>query len=241
MNALTRLPGSKVKRRRENQEDYERFVRSIPRWSEVEVPSWMPAPARDYLRWIEGMKRPKQRGDKERPRELVIAQRLATDPKMRHVWRTLEQAGAPHADNAIRQFYSRACGTPIPVMTLADRHSGIESLLNMAAICRNRRQNDSRVRDNPNLSKAFAQVEDYFETDAQATKRIDLRRFVKNHTKDDDARAYVRMLGHETQRLFGATLYRTVATVATIVLARRIEWRQVRNWCSPNPTNAAAD
>ena len=176
----------------------------------------MPEAARDYLRRIERIKRPKLPGDKEPPRELVIAQRLATDPKMRHVWRTLEQAGAPHADNAIRQFYSRACGTPIPVMTLADRHSGIESLLNMAAICRNRRQNDSRVRDNPNLSKAFAQVEDYFETDAQTTKRIDLRRFVKNHQ------------GRRRPRLCANARSRDATTIWRYVVSHRSNGRDDR-------------
>ena len=223
-----RTSGDVAKAKKMTQE----FVRSIPRWPAVDVPSWMPEAARDYLRRIERIKRPKLPGDKEPPRELVIAQRLATAPKMRYVWHTLERQAPSDVNAAIWEFFYHACRTSVPVVTLADRDAGIESLSNMAAACRDRRQNDSRVRDNPRLARAFAQVENYFETDARDAKGIDLRYFARHHVKNDDSHAYVRMLGRETKRLFGATLYRTVATVATVVLERQIDWLQVRKWCS---------
>jgi hypothetical protein len=55
---------------------------------------------------------------------------------------------------------------------------------------------------------------------------------VTNRISNDQARAYVRMLSEETEKLARTTLLGTVATVATIALEQKITARQVRNWTS---------
>jgi hypothetical protein len=188
---------------------------------------------RRYVLSIEGFKRRMQGSEELCERRLVIAQRFVTDPKMRRVWRTLERCGKAD-DSAIFKFIQCACGTDIHSRSVDDRAKTIEFASAVASACRDLIKT-RRVGDEPSLSLAFELVAGFFEKEARREERTDPRFLVKNRIKDDQARAYVRMLADLTRRIFGATLYRTVATVATVALGRPIGWQQVRNWCSTKP------
>jgi hypothetical protein len=213
---------------RETQEGYARFVASIPRWPSANVPPWVPAAARNYLLGIEEVKRPKLPDDKEPPRELVIAQRLVSEPKMRSAWRVLGKLG----EQALTEFLDSACsGIPIHGATIAERDKTVRSFSDVATVCRNLIEFNHYF--TPDDAKALARVADIFDGHARVLEEMDSRRFVKNRTKDDEARAYVRMIGGVTRRISGGrVLYKTVATVATIALQRPVDWQQVRKWCA---------
>jgi hypothetical protein len=54
---------------------------------------------------------------------------------------------------------------------------------------------------------------------------------VKRDHGNREARGYVRMLAIETRDLFGSTLYRTLATVASVALMKDVKASQVTKWC----------
>jgi len=211
----------------ETPEGYVRFVASIPQWPAAKIPSWVPEGARQYVLWVEGMRRPKLPGDTQPPPELLIVQRLATDPRMFYVWKQLKNFD----DALLWNFLSCACSSPAPIVTERDRAVGVKSMANVARICRIR-QNDSRVQDVPGLAKALAAVADLFDADAREASGLEARWFVKNRIKDEEARAYVRMLSFETQRLFGSPMLRTVARTASVFLQgnNTIGEQQVKRW-----------
>jgi hypothetical protein len=86
---------------------------------------------------------------------------------------------------------------------------------------------------NPELSAALVRVADYFEEIARKEGCRDSPLVVKHHSVDGHGRAYVRVLGDHTRKLFGSPLYRTVATTASVALQRDIDWQQVREWLKP--------
>ena len=49
---------------------------------------------------------------------------------------------------------------------------------------------------------------------------------------NQEARAYVRMLAVEARRLFGKTHRRTLATVSSVALMKKITDVHVRKWCA---------
>ena len=53
---------------------------------------------------------------------------------------------------------------------------------------------------------------------------------VKRNYGNRQARGYVRMLAAEARRLFGRVGYRTIATVASVALGKKVTPTQVRNW-----------
>ncbi len=225
---------------RETQEGYERFVASIPRWPAAVIPNWVPPAVCRYVRWIEGIRSPILPGDKEPPRDLVIAQRLATSLKMRYVWKELHRRGA--TEDALWRFVALACddaSRPGFVLTVNERDEGAKQFANVATACRNMIDSDHRVRKDRKLAAALTRVANYFESWALEASRIESPHLVKHRTRDDQARSYVRVLGNETRNLFGTTLYTTVATTTTVLLGRPISARQVRNWCDTNPCNVA--
>jgi hypothetical protein len=83
----------------------------------------------------------------------------------------------------------------------------------------------------PELSAALVRVADYFEGEARRERR---RRnsplFVKHHSGDGHGRAYVRVLGNMTRKLFRSSLYRTVARTPSVALQQDIDGDQVCEW-----------
>jgi hypothetical protein len=220
---------------------YARFVASIPRWPRVDVPSWVPAEARSYLLWQERMLRIKQPGDREPPKKLLILQRLATAPKMRYVWRELERLAA--SDDALWTFISLAHNralTPGIVLSIKQRDEGAKQFANVARACRDMMDRDDHAQNDRKLAAALVLVANHFESWAHWASQFESPRLVKKRTKADENRTYVRDLGELTQREFGHTLYGTVATVASIALDRKINSRQVRNWCAESEVTTPA-
>jgi hypothetical protein len=188
---------------------------------------------RRYVQSIEGRRPPKWASQEviqeETQRRLVVAQQLAADPRMRKVCRALERR-RPFDESAICEFIEGACGNPdiLYELSVKDQAKSIGYASNVADTCRTLSK-VKRMRNDLRLSAAFALVAKHFEKEAREWERM--HPVVKKRGKNDQARAYVRRLGRLTQHLFGATLYRTVATTATVALGRGIGWQQMRHWC----------
>jgi hypothetical protein len=165
-------------------------------------------------------------------RKLTIVQRLGTDPKMNRVWQTLARHGAgKNDDTALDEFVEVACASDVWEPTVEDRAKRLNYAREVADDCRTL-ATARRLRNDQTLAAAFILVAEWFENSARREESIPPTSLVKNRIRDHGVRAYVRMLGRVTHRLFGATLYRTVAVTATVSLGRPIEWQQVRNWCT---------
>jgi hypothetical protein len=189
----------------------------------IYIPPWVPLPIRRQVKDLST--------DDEHARAFVIAQRLAAAPAMRYVWRELKDRGD---DVALSQFFIIACDCA--TRTLPPFYTRTECALSAtvwsggAALCRSE-QESMAAKNSLELAAALERVAQHFETVARRWDRIDERRLIGKRSRDDDARAYVRVLGDVTEKLFGTTLYRSVATVATIALGRNMSWGLVRQWC----------
>lgn len=186
----------------------------------IELPDWLPAVVRSHV-----LEQVALLTDYVPPADLAILQRLATEPKMRRVWRQLEQGAA--SEKVLVEFLGRAwqCAllTP-PLQTAKDRVALATQWHKEAELLR---------LTNPDLAQSFVPVSLYFGQVLREKGHSNLPLLVKRHNRkrgDDQARAYVRALGHLTRKLFGSVLTRTVATTATVALQRSITERQVRNW-----------
>jgi hypothetical protein len=222
------LNGHRAKNRRFRDPQAAESVDTKPHSSHADVPPFVSAALRRFAARIEELGKGKPENDELGQRLLLIAQRLATDPRMRRVWRTLGRYGKPNS--VIYEFIESACITEFSgELSVKDRAKGKEFACSVAEACRDL-ANVARLCSDPTLLTAFTLVAEYFEKSARDWERVDPG-LVKNHIKDDTARAYVRKLGRLTHHLFGDTLYRTVATTATVSLERPIAWQQVRNWC----------
>jgi hypothetical protein len=189
--------------------------------------------------------------DQFSPKEFQVVQQLAIAPEMRRVWHQLslykarpeglKACGADSEgdekvlwDRAVARFFLCAIPARSPdlrsVQTPKDRATSAAPWASAAELCR--RANED-FPTSPDLATALVRVANYFDHVARQEARVDSPLVVQRHNKkrsDDQARAYVRVLGHLTRDLFGSVLTRTVATTATVALERSITERQVRNW-----------
>jgi hypothetical protein len=190
------------------------------------LPSWLPPPVRGHVLTVEKLLAGVES-------DLAILRRVATNPRMHYVWRELARH---RTDNALVEFFDLAwqqARLPHFVTTPKDRAAAAAPWAQAAELCRwlndpNNHQLAPRM--NPELSKALARVADHFEEVARREGRLDSPLVVKHHNIDDTVRAYVRVLGAVTHKLFGASLYGTIARTASVALQREISWQQVRNW-----------
>jgi hypothetical protein len=190
----------------------------------AEIPDWVPAAVRSYMLQTEqlfaGMP------------DLAIMHRLATDSRMRNVWRLLEKRAA--SDGALVEFFACAfqrTRLPYFVTTPKDRAALAAPWSSAARLCRWTKEHDIAAQMNPALAAAADMLARHFDEFARKEGRLDSPMVVGHHGKDDSARAYVRVLGDTTKRLFGGVLFGTVATTATVALQRPVRWQQVRKWC----------
>jgi hypothetical protein len=190
----------------------------------AEVPDWVPAAVRSYMLLTEqvlaGMP------------DLAIMHRLASDSRMRYVWRLLEKRAA--SDGPLVEFFCCAfqrARLPYFVTTPKDRAALAAPWSSAAELCRWTKDHDIAAQMNPDLVAAADMLAHHFDAVAQKERRLDSPLVVGRYGKDDAARAYVRLLGDTTKRLFGDTLLRTVATTATVALQRPVRWQRVRQWC----------
>jgi hypothetical protein len=172
---------------------------------EVDLPAWLPPPVRNPVLLVEKLF-PENLVD-----DLAILRRLATDQRMIYVWRELARRKA--TNEALVEFFDCAFGRarfPYFVTTLKDR---IAPWSSAAELCR---RSNKYLIANPELAAALVLVADYFE--GVARENMDSPLVVKRHSADGPGRAYVRVLGALTRKLFGSPLYRTVATTASVAL-----------------------
>jgi hypothetical protein len=155
---------------------------------------------------------------------------------MRDVWTTLEKRAA--SDEELRDFVGCACSHALlygrkiyPAMTRRERDARAKRYSDAAELCHLVIPTSGRSRIFPELVKAASVMAKFFEATSRAQGSLCSPVVVENHIKEDEARAYVQVLGAETKDLFGDVLYGTVATVASVALDRKISSRQVRNWC----------
>jgi hypothetical protein len=163
--------------------------------------------------------------------DLAIMHRLASDARMKYVWRQLQPRAK--SDKALIEFFDCAwqCARiPHFGTTPKDRAALAAPWSSAAELCRWTKKHDIAARMDPNLAAALDLVASHFDEVTRKESRLDSPLIVKHHGKDDVARAYVRVLGYLTRKLFGSTLVRTVATTASVALDQEIGWRQVRNW-----------
>lgn len=187
------------------------------------MPDWLPIAVRSHLLIIEKLKLAVL------PDAIAMQHRLATDSRMHYVWRELERQGA--SDKALVEFFECAFNhLPRIVTTPKDRAAFAASWSKAAELCRWTKQHDFAARMNPDLAAALDRVARHFDEVARKEGRLDSPLVVKHHSKNDQVRAYVRLLGNTTKRLFGSTLFRTVATTASVALDQGISWQQVRDW-----------
>jgi hypothetical protein len=188
------------------------------------LPAWLPPPVRSRVLWFEKLLRPLKS-------DLAILHRLATDSRMRPVWRELARHKA--TDKALVEFFDCAfqrARFSYFVSTRKDRAALAAAWTRTAKSCR---QSSFIERWNPELSSALDRAAEYFEELAREEGNTDSPLVVKRHSVDGRGRAYVRVLGDHTRKLFSSPLYRTVATTASVALQQEIGPQQVRDWLKP--------
>jgi hypothetical protein len=187
----------------------------------MQLPTWLPPPVRSHVLLVEKLFAGLET-------DLAILRRLSTDSRMRYVWRVLVHREA--TDRALVEFFDCAfqrARFPHFVTTPKDRAALAAAWTRTAKACR---QSSFIEQYNPKLSAALVLAADYFEEIARREGNTDSPLVVKRHRGDGHHRAYVRVLGNLTRRLFGNSLYRTVATTASVALQQDIDWQQVREW-----------
>jgi hypothetical protein len=202
--------------------------------ADIELPDWLPPPVRSHVLLVEklysgGLKSEKLPDGLKS--DLAFLHRLATDPKMYHVWRELAHRKA--TDKSLVEFFDCAfqpARFPFFVTTPKDRAAQAAPWASAAELCRWSHKHGIAAQMNPELAAAFLLVADHFEGEARRKGNTDSPLVVKRHRGDGHHRAYVRVLGNLTRRLFGNSLYRTVATTASVALQQDIDWQQVREW-----------
>ena len=225
----------------------------------LEIPAWVPVPVRRYILICEalfaGIDESKSMSEGFES-HLAILRRVATDSRMRYVWRELVRYKAARQvirksghsvvsvsdqlapDVALVKFFECAwqrARFPYLVTTPADRAARAAPWSKAAELCRWEKEHDIVARLNPELSVALGVVARHFDEVARREGRLDSPLVVQRHNQkrgDDQARAYVRVLIDLNRKLFGQVLARTVATTATVALQRHITERQVRNWAA---------
>jgi hypothetical protein len=202
----------------------------MPSWSPLDIPKWVPDAARRCFLWFEQLRPPLP--------QLEVVRRLATMPKMDRVWKYLERR-ASASDVQLYKFTYAACTlafAPFPLFTAEDRERFPEQCDGVVSFLRLHHT----AAKNPELAAALELVANHFAAVAEECRRWDLSPLtVKNCTENDVAKAYVRLLGNETRRLFGSTLYGILATTAAVALDHDVSDRQVRGWCAENKSPPA--
>ena len=166
------------------------------------------------------------------PDDLTKLHRLVTDSRMKRVWKELLRQKPQ--DKALVEFFDDAfqlARFPHFVTTPKDRAALAAPWAKAAELCRTLKEISIAVRTNPQSAAAVDQTAQLLEQQAAWWQgKLNSPRIVKQHGGDDVGRAYVRMLGHTTRKLFRSPMYRTVATAASVALDRKIGWLQVRDW-----------
>jgi hypothetical protein len=170
------------------------------------------------------------------PEDLAIMHRLASDARMKYVWHQLQPRAK--SEKALIEFFDCAwqrARLPHFVETPQDRARLATPYLTAVELCRWTKEHDIAAQMNPDLAAALDIVARHFDEVARREGRLDSPPIVKHHGEDDVARAYVRVLGHLTRKLFGSTLLRTVARTASVALDQDIDQQQVRDWTKSPP------
>jgi hypothetical protein len=90
------------------------------------------------------------------------------------------------------------------------------------------------------VKKALSTVQNHFESQASFVEQVkkDNPYFIDRSKgeREDKARATCKALAMGTRAIFGSFLYRSLATVATVMFGTKIDWERVRDWCSDLPS-----
>jgi hypothetical protein len=132
----------------------------------AEIPDWVPAAVRSYMLQTEqlfaGMP------------DLAIMHRLATDSRMRNVWRLLEKRAA--SDGALVEFFACAfqrTRLPYFVTTPKDRAALAAPWSSAARLCRWTKEHDIAAQMNPALAAAADMLARHFDEFARKEGRLD--------------------------------------------------------------------
>jgi hypothetical protein len=94
----------------------------------------------------------------------------------------------------------------------------------------------------PELARALAMSSQFLREIADHTDKSNADRPFRD-TDNNLTRSYVLSLAAHAREIYGNYLYHTTAVVASVGLDRKVEWRQVRQWCdqsSRDPANKDA-
>lgn len=109
-----------------------------------------------------------------------------------------------------------------------------------AKLCRQMEYEGGRHRVDPKLSDAISMVGAYFDQyarfieDANEGNPYVVGRSSRQRN-DDAVRAQVRAIAVITNKIFGKFLYKTLATVASVVFQNNVKPESVRDWCADIP------
>jgi hypothetical protein len=203
----------------------------------IAMPDWLPAPVQRYA--FEATARIID------PNDLESLRRFACDDRMIYVWRELQRRAASEAmaqsgtGALIIYFYLAwiwAHYLKFSIRTEAGCAALALELTKTAATLHYARERALRDK-NPQLARTIRTAAKYCLELADRERRPNLLLTVKQYGRDDEARAYVRLLSYLTRRVFGGPLLHTTARTASVALGRPITPQQVRDWTKslPNP------
>jgi hypothetical protein len=194
------------------------------------LPDWLPAPLQRYVlraeTWLA-------------PDALESMRRFALDNRMIYVWRILQRRA--RSDTALTLYFNLAWAwaryskinyirTEKGCAALALEWTKTAAVLHYA-----KRHSDAYDGGNPQLAQALRMAAKYCKKLADKERQPNPLLMVKQYGRDDDARAYVRLLSYLARGLFDSPLFGTVAKTASVALDRPITWQQVRDWTKSLP------
>jgi len=221
-------------------------VREMSDPGEPDFPSWLPGPAAEAARELLTFLPPPDSG---------VVRRLATDPRMETVWVTLKsrrrtgheptiyqysaapdwlpaELRGPLQKAAMRKLFISAAasisGVP-PAITQTHVHELRQPYLDLAEQLRT---DIKRLRALSVGKKAELEVLDGLATEcrlrADVIERHEGQVVTERDGGDMKRRAYLTALAGDAKKLFGNTLYGTVAKIATVALDQKITVAMVR-------------
>jgi hypothetical protein len=208
-----------------------------------DFPDWVPASVVETAMII---------GPAANPEAQKVIRRLATDPRMKEVWRLLQKRRrsdrayeyparrpdfAPLRDyaqnRAMASLFMAAAGLPFsvrPAITRAQLEEIRWPLLELAARWR---EDLDRLRSvggfGQNVERPIIDAITELQHRAELIAQPYRQAVVERDTGDARQRSYLVALTAETEKLFGSPLYGTVATIATVALAQKVSAKVVRN------------
>ena len=198
-------------------------------------------------------------GPAANPEARKVIRRLATDPQMEHVWRELrkrqrdagrlfvhvperERGWMPkwinpeaHQARAMQLLFTVAAGSVFGVRPAISRTQLEEIRRPLLELAARWREDLDRLRSvggfGKNAERPIIDTITELQHRAELVARPYRQAVIERNSGDPGVRSFLAELAAATEKLFGRPLYRTVATIATVALDRRVTAKMVRVVC----------